>query len=332
LTAAMVLFLCAAAAVFYCGSLLGKYGDALAELTGWGRLFVGSIFIALATSLPELLSSISAIRLDPPNPSLSLGTILGSNMLAMFTLALVALLFGSRQFLRRISPEQSFLILLAIALTSATILFGAMDMEFSLWNVGWNSIVILSVYVVGMRIVLMKRPQAQPNPKGEIVQPIQSQRVWLTFGAAALGLIVAAPLLVYSTDQIATITGVDSSTLGILAIAIVTTMPEASSAIAAARIGATDLAIGSLFGSCAINVTILAFTDPFYRNGVLINQMEGAHFVTGGIAVGLMLAGLLLILSRNRLTRTAAAGGLAFMIATYLTGATIVATLGTPDK
>ena len=60
-------------------------GDALAEATGWGRLFVGGLFLAIATSLPELLTAASAIRLD--QPELALGNIFGANMT---TLCLIA--------------------------------------------------------------------------------------------------------------------------------------------------------------------------------------------------------------------------------------------------
>ena len=77
LTLAIGVFLVSAAVVIFFGSRLAVYGDALASLTGWGRLFVGSILLALATSLPELSTNISAVRLDPPNPSLAVGNVLG---------------------------------------------------------------------------------------------------------------------------------------------------------------------------------------------------------------------------------------------------------------
>ena len=89
-----IVFLMSAASVIYFGTRLAVYGDALASLTGWGRLFVGSILIALATSLPELSTNISAVRLEPPNPELAVGTVLGANMYNMLKLALVALMFG----------------------------------------------------------------------------------------------------------------------------------------------------------------------------------------------------------------------------------------------
>ena len=90
-TVAILVFIVSATVVMYCGAKLAVYGEALASLTGWGRLFVGSLLVALATSLPELSTNVSAVRLDPPNPGLALGDILGSNMLNMFILTAVAL-------------------------------------------------------------------------------------------------------------------------------------------------------------------------------------------------------------------------------------------------
>ena len=106
LTIAIAVFLGSAVVVMYCGAKLALYGDALASLTGWGRLFVGSLLVALATSLPELSTNISAVQLDPPNPELAVGNVFGANMLNMFTLSAVALAFGGKRFLQQVAPEQ----------------------------------------------------------------------------------------------------------------------------------------------------------------------------------------------------------------------------------
>ena len=58
LAVALAVFAGCAVSVIFCGAKLAVYGDALASLTGWGRLFVGSLLVALATSLPELATNI----------------------------------------------------------------------------------------------------------------------------------------------------------------------------------------------------------------------------------------------------------------------------------
>ena len=131
-----------------------------------------------------------------------------------------------------------------------------------------------------------------------------------------------------STDQIADITGISSGVLGIIAVSIVTTMPEASATIAAARMKAYDLGVAGLFGSCVFNVTIIGYADIFYRDGIITTQGEPAHQIAGLVAVGLMLIGLAVILGKNKLPKPVLTAGVAAIVVVYLVGAVLVATNG----
>ena len=331
LAVAIVVFLASAVVVMFCGAKLAVYGDALASLTGWGRLFVGSLLVALATSLPELSTNISAVQLDPPNPELAVGNVFGANMLNMFTMAAVALAFGGKRFLQQVAPEQGYLIVTAAVLTGVAILFGGLRWGASVGEVGIGSIILIVLCVAGMWWVYKTRPASDDGEDEEDVG-MTLKKAWLMFGLVSLGVVASGFFLAWSTDAIAEITGIASSTLGILLVSLVTTMPEASSTIAAARMGAMDLGVAGLYGSCAFNVTILFYADPFFREGVLGNHTEPAHFVAGGVAVGLMLGGLVLVLSRNRIKSSVAAIALALMAATYIVGAVVVATVGGTEE
>ena len=326
LTIAIAVFLASAVLVMFCGAKLAVYGDALATLTGWGRLFVGSLLVALATSLPELSTNISAVQLDPPNPELAVGNVFGANMLNMFTLSAVALAFGGKRFLVQVAPEQGYLIVVAVVLTGAAILFGAIQWGANVGEVGISSVILIVLFVAGMWWVYKNRPAAADEAEEDPGMTLG--KAWGMFGLVSLGVVIAGFFLAWSTDEIADITGIASSTLGILLVSLVTTMPEASSTIAAARIGAMDLGVAGLYGSCAFNVTIMFYADPFFREGVLSNNTETAHFVAGGVALGLMVAGLVLVLARNRVKSVVANVALALMATTYIVGAVAVATVG----
>ena len=324
----VIVFLVSAVSVIFFGIRLAVYGDALASLTGWGRLFVGSVLVALATSLPELSTNVSAVRLDPPNPSLAVGNVMGANMLNMFNMSLVALIFGGKRFLQQIAPQQGYLVALAVLLTGLAVLFGAIKLDISLWQIGLSSLILIVVFVVGMRVVYVTKPPEKDSADEADTGSMTLKRAWALFLCVCGGVVIAGFFLAWSTDRIADITGVASSTLGILAVSFVTTMPEMSSAIAAARIGAADLGVAGLFGSNAFNVTILFFADPFYRDGVLSSQTEPAHFIAGGMAVGLMLVALALILARNRLKAPLVSAVLVLVMLAYVAGAIAVATVG----
>ncbi len=326
LSIAILVFLGSAAAVIFFGTRLAVYGDALATLTGWGRLFVGSILIALATSLPELATNISAVQLDPPNPELAVGNVFGANMLNMFTFAAVALAFGGKRFLQRVAPQQGYLIVVAALLTGLALIFGATQFGVSAFQIGLSSVILLGVFLAGMYWVYATRPAS--DDEGSDDPGMTLRRAWVLFLLVSAGVVVAGFFLAWSTDRIADITGVASSTLGILLVSLVTTMPEAASTIAAARIGAMDLGVAGLYGSCAFNITILFYADIFYRGGILGLQTEPAHFVAGGMAIGLMLVGFVLIMFREKIRAAIAAGLLSLMAAGYIAGAIAVVTLG----
>ena len=326
LTVAIIVFLASAVAVVFLGVQLAKYGDALASLTGWGRLFVGSILVALATSLPELSNNITAVQID--NPQLALGNVVGANMINMFTMAMVALVFGGKRFLQRVAPEQGYLIVLAAVLTGLAVLFAGVKNGVNVWQIGLSSIILLIVYVIGMWFVYQRRPEVADDEEEDPGMTLS--KAWLMFSLVSIGVIIAGVFLAQSVDRVADLTGISSGVLGILAVSIVTTMPEASATVAAARMGAADLGVAGLYGSCVFNVTILSFADPFYRKGIILNHPEPEHFVAGIFAVCLILFGGLLLWGRNRLPQPLLVGGLALMAGAYIVGAVWVAMLGAP--
>ena len=325
---AILIFLVSAGVVVYCGTKLAVYGDALAELTGLGRLFVGSILVALATSLPELSTNISAVSLNPPNPAIAIGNVFGANMINLFTFGAVALVFGGSRFLSNVSVEQKYLVFIAILMTVVGLLFISVPLNASAFNIGLPAGIILIMYVLGMWFIYKKKPDDENSGSDEIQTTLTLTKAWLLFGVVSAGVVVGGIFLAISTDQIADITGISSGVLGIIAVSIVTTMPEASATIAAARMKAYDLGVAGLFGSCVFNVTIIGYADIFYRDGIITSQGEPAHQIAGLVAVGLMLIGLAVILGKNKLPKPVLTAGVAAIVVVYLVGAVLVATNG----
>ena len=319
---ASLVFAASAVVVIISGIFLAKYGDALAELMGWGRLWVGTILVALATSLPELVTNLTAVIRD--DPELAGGNILGANMVNMFTLAAAGLVLGGAFFFRRMSPEQKYLALVALALTGLAVLFAGIGPDLSVGKVGLGSLLILILYLAGMRLVYVKRPQDEASgDEGSGTGPTLRQ-AWTYFGLASLAVIGAAVALAWSADQIADSTGLSGGFVGVVGVALVTTMPEATTTIAAMRFNAVDLAIGGLYGSCAFNVLVLALVDPFYRGGVLLNSLENTHMAAGVAAVILMSMGLTQILLRGNFKFLPPRPWMGLMCTSYVGGLLVV--------
>lgn len=93
-----LVFSLSAAAIVYTATQLARYGDVLAIRTRLGGMFIGLLLLAGATSLPEVLTSISSIRLNAPN--LAAGNLLGSNAFNMLLLAVLDLVHRNTRILR----------------------------------------------------------------------------------------------------------------------------------------------------------------------------------------------------------------------------------------
>jgi len=80
-------FLLAALIVVAAGAWLPFIGSEIVSVMGWGSTFVAVLFIAIATTLPELTVSVTALRLG--ERSMAVGNLVGSNI---FNIAIIFLI------------------------------------------------------------------------------------------------------------------------------------------------------------------------------------------------------------------------------------------------
>ena len=297
-----VTFLISAALIVFAATQLAKYGDIIAVRTRLGGMFIGVLLLAGATSLPEVLTTISSLSQGVPN--LAAGSLLGSNLFNMFLLALIDLMHRKDRILRKAALKHALTGSLTVFLIGLVVFFILADIEFQVGWVGMDSMVIILVYMVGMRLI--QRNQAlgagKPAPKVEI--PEGTPALWrglLGFGLAALGLVIVTPWMVSSSAEIAEITGLGTTFVGTTLVAIVTSLPELVTTIAAVKLGADDMAIGNLFGSNLFNMFALGLADVFYLPGRFLGVIDPAFLLVG--MLGLLMTGLGLIGNLARLER-----------------------------
>lgn len=109
-------------------------------------------------------------------------------------------------------------------------------------------------------------------------------------------ILVCGVLLVALAEALAVQTGLGHSFIGVTLLAASTSLPELSTTIAAVRIGSFTMAISNIFGSNLIMVALLLPADIFYRQGVLLNEIDpSATFalLAGIVVSGIYVTGLL---------------------------------------
>jgi cation:H+ antiporter len=294
-------FLLSSIVVVFAAIQLAKYGDVIALRTRLGRMFIGLLLIAGATSLPEVLTTISAIFQGVPN--LAAGNLLGSNMFNMVMLAVLDVIHYKRRLLRRAALKHALSGSLTMFIIALAIFFIVADLPLKIGWVGVDSLAILLTYVFSMRLIQANSlTSAAPADPEELPPGLPSLRTAvLGFLGATVGLIIVTPLLVSSSTHIAEITGLGTTFIGTTLVALVTSLPEVVTTLAAVRIGADDMAIGNLYGSNMFNMAALGFTDLFALQGRFLGIIDPSFLLIG--MLGLLMTGMGLIGNLARLER-----------------------------
>lgn len=271
-------FFLSAAVVIAGGVLVAEFGDIIAVRTGLGRFLFGTLLLAAATSLTEIIAAFDAVRLGLPD--LATGNMLGSSMTNMLFLGLLDLASRQGRLLRGVAVTHSLTAALATLLTAWTIAFILAPLNAQVAGIDLEAVILLLFFIGGVRLIQLAG-RALPVPPLAEIPPEVPSLPWAILGflVAALMLIIATPVLVFAAAGIATETGLGTGLIGVILLPLVTAMPELVSSLAALRLGAFDLAAGNLFGSTVFNLFTLALVSLFFPGSLFATVLPGFAIV-----------------------------------------------------
>lgn len=332
LTWAWLLFAACTAVIATAGTRLAGIVDDLADRTGLGEAIAGAVLLGLVTSLSGIVVSVSAALAD--RPTLAMSNALGG--IAVQTLFLtVADLTYRRANLEHAAASlgnllQGGLLLCLLAL----VMVGRFAPEWTLWQVHPITPLLLLVYLFGLRLVgrsqddPMWRPAQTretqpdvPDPRAMRQSPL---RLWSRFALLASLIGISGWLLERSASVIAVETGLGHSVVGTLMTAVVTSLPELVTTVAAVRRGALTLAVAGIIGGNAFDTLFVAAADIAYRNGSIYHAIPDT--VSLWVALSLLMTAILLVGMLHRQRQGPAHIGFesVAIIGCYLTGALVL--------
>lgn len=292
-----VQFLVSAALLVLASIFLARYGDVIALRTRLGGMLIGTILLAAATSLPELLTTINSLNQNVPN--LAAGNMFGSCMFNIFLLGVLDIIFWKARVLRAVAMRHALTAALAAMLIGMAVFFILTPVDVQIGWVGLDSLLLIAMYFFGLWVIRSSGTSPRPAGPPEIPPKTPSLlHAGLGFALATAVLVAVSPWMVRSSAEIATITGLGTGFIGALLVAITTSLPEVVTVVAAARLGAHDLAVGNLFGSNVFNMFALALADVFYTGGRFLGRIDPAFAVVGMMALLLTTMGLIGNLAR----------------------------------
>ena len=286
------------------GEAMVRGAVALGRWLHLSPLVVGIIIIGFATSLPEMVVSVQAVRIGAPE--IATGNILGSNianiLLVLGLTALVKPMHHQPRALRRdaaplLLSAFIFLVLGAAGVISrleGALLFGALVL------------LMLLEFRRARRETALAREIEEELEEEMQVHPLLERPL-----VAALATVVGLGLLVYGGDLfvkgasgIAEYFGVSHGLIGLTLVALGTSSPELASSLVAARHGHSDVAYGNVVGSNLFNVLGVGGAAAL-AGGLAVP--ERMLWLDGAVMMAATVAMLVIFASRAGLSRPLAA-------------------------
>ena len=287
---------------------LTKGASGIARRYGVSELVIGLTIVALGTSLPELVISVSSALKG--SPGLSLGNVIGSNIFnGLLILGLTAVITPIRFNARMLTREIPFNLLASIVLllVSGSMLVGGAQGEYVTRYGGLLLLCFLAVFV--------RYTFSIPNDDDDeaLEQPMSIGKVLLFILLGLAGLIFGGNIFVNGAAELARLVGFSEAVIGITVVSAGSSLPELAVSLSAARKGNVGIALGNVLGSNILNIFLIlgccatitpisldsfSFVDFYvllvsslliymvtrFGGKAVINRFEGALLVAGYVA------------------------------------------------
>lgn len=301
----VALFAAAGVVILLVGTRLAGVADVLAERTGLGEALTGAVLLGASTSLSGIITSATAAA--GGNPELAVSNAVGG-IAAQTVFLVVADAFYRRANLEHAAASAANIMqgVLLVGLLSLTLLaFSGPDI--SLLAIHPATPLILAGYILGLRMIrnLQEDPmwgakrtsetqiEGEEDSEDSHSAGLNLRGLWLRLAVYA-PLIGAAGWVVGRTgSDIATQTGLSATIVGGVLTAVVTSLPELVTSVAAVRRGALKLAVGGIIGGNAFDSIFIAVSDVAYRDGSIYHAINDQQVYL--ISLTILMTGMLLL-------------------------------------
>lgn len=285
-----IIYLLLSLCVIWFSIKLSFYVDELDKKTKISGAFLGGVMLAVATSLPELLTSIaSTVFLDEVN--LATGNILGSNIFNLTIYGFIVIL-GIKEFKQcNITSSHRNTLKLLISIYVIVLIANFIERDFTFFGVSFFSIGILILYLKGAK----KMSIDESSDKGRSsVCELSVRQILIRFFILSIGLIISSVYMTIVTDVLAIKLKLSSTLAGSLLLGIVTSLPELTASITLIKKGNFNAMTGNILGSNLFNCGIFFLVDILYIKGTIYKaSTQGLLLIFFGLICTIATYGML---------------------------------------
>lgn len=319
----IAIFIASGVLVWGGGVRLSKYADKIIEKTGISEVFIGTLGLAVITSLPEVATTISATLAD--NVNMAVNNLFGSIALQVMVLAVGdgiirnVSLSGSLE--NPVSRLQAICLSFLLGVAAIAILY----QDVAVFHVGLWSVTLFCLYVglfyvvnyfknvkwwltepeeresigkvkaiVSERVAEAEAAKKEPDVKGkEKPSRVLLSGLGLYALLAAISILIGGYFVANSADVIADKTGVGGSFMGFFFVGLTTSLPELSTTISAVKLKRYRMAFSNIFGTNLLNVGLVFLADLIYLKGPALDEV--GNFAAAGAVFGIILTNIYLV-------------------------------------
>lgn len=290
-----VLYLVLAAIVVFVSIKCADYVDLIDKKTNLSGAFIGGVILAAVTSLPELITSITAI-IVVKNPGLVMGNVLGSNIFNVTILA-VLVFFAASSFMKAtISKSHKIVLVCTLAIYAILTVVVTFKTDYAVFGISVASVAILIIYLISLKFLAGDSSQ-NDEPDNS---PLTVKQICARFAVMTVILVASSVAITYVTDIISTRLNLGSSLAGALFLGIATSLPELSSSVALVRKKNFNAMIGNIVGSNMFNYLILLISDIMYNTSSIYTATADAQtnsLILFGFIASVFVGGILVVQS-----------------------------------
>ena len=298
-----LVFLVSAAVVWHSGARLAYLADMLADRFKLAKSLVGLLILSLATSLPEVATTLSAAVQQ--SRDLVLNNLFGG--IALQTAILAMSDFWARGAITNYPRKANHALeaTLLVLLLSLALIVVNLGEAYAFKGVGLGSVLIGFAYVGAVWIlrryddacdwvpVDLPDPEPLPFPAPTGLANKSNEELISQALLACFAILVFGILLVLFAERIAEQSGLGTGFVGVTLLAAATSLPELTTSIAAVRIGAYTMAISNIFGSNLIMLVLVFPADVLFRAGPILQGTS--RTVSLALAFGIAVTAIFLI-------------------------------------
>ena len=252
------------------------------------EFMVGSIVLAIGTSLPEIIDAIVASSLSLGE--LGIGIVVGSNISNLLLVLSASVLIKPISKISKPVLKESYLLLLV------TLVFALFCLDGQLSRLEGF---LLLVSYAGYHWLLHK----EEVHSGGLVYAREIEADIILTPIAIFTIVICGWLVVNTGASIAQDLSIPLSFFGLIIIAVTTSLPELSSSLISAKKGHSKMVIGNIFGSNAANLLLAAGIASFLRPMVFASSSVLAFSIVSLLFISSLIT--FTIHSKKRISRRA---------------------------